>query len=43
MKIVNLDAPWHLAEKVVELEIPNFIIEIVQHLERDYYVEQFHY
>ena len=38
MKIVNLDAPWHLAKKVVELEIPNFIIEIVQHLERDYYV-----
>ena len=38
MKIVNLDAPRHLAKKVVELEIPNFIIEIVQHLERDYYV-----
>ena len=38
MKIVNLDAPWHLAKKVVKLEIPNFIIEIVQHLERDYYV-----
>ena len=37
MKIVNFDAPWHLAKKVVELEIPNFIIEIVQHLERDYY------
>ena len=37
MKIVNLDAPRHLAEKVVELKIRNFIIEIVQHLERDYY------
>ena len=36
MKIVNLDAPEHLAEKVVELEIPNFIIEVVRHLERDY-------
>ena len=35
MKIVNLDAPEHLAEKVVELEIPNFIIEVVRHLERD--------
>lgn len=38
MKIVNLDAPEHLAEKVVELEIPNFIIEVVRHLERDCYV-----
>ena len=37
MKIVNLDAPRHLAEKVVKLKIRNFIIEIVQHLERDYY------
>ena len=35
MKIVNLDAPEHLAKKVVELEIPNFIIEVVRHLERD--------
>lgn len=34
MKIVNLDAPKHLAKKVVELEIPNFIIEVVRHLER---------
>lgn len=38
MKIVNLDAPEHLAEKVVELEIPNFIIEVVRHLERNCYV-----
>ena len=37
MKIVNLDAPRHLAKKVVKLEIPNFIIEIVQHLEKDYF------
>lgn len=37
MKIVNLDAPEHLAEKVVKLEIPNFIIKVVRHLERDYY------
>ena len=37
MKIVNLDAPRHLAEKVVELKIRNFIIEIVQHLEKDYF------
>ena len=29
MKIVNLDAPRHLAKKVVELEIPNFIIEVI--------------
>ena len=35
MKIVNLDAPKHLAKKVVELEIPNFIIEVVQRLEWD--------
>lgn len=34
MKIVNLDAPMRLAEKVVKLEIPNFIIEVVRHLER---------
>ena len=38
MKIVNLDTPEHLAEKVVKLEIPNFIIEVVRHLERDCYV-----
>ena len=37
MKIVNLDAPRHLAEKVAKLEIPNFIIEVIRHLERDYY------
>ena len=39
MKIVNLDAPRHLAKKVVELKIPNFIIEVIRHLERDYYDE----
>lgn len=40
MKIVNLDAPEHLAEKVVKLKIPNFIIEVVRHLERsDCYVD----
>ena len=38
MKIVNLDAPKPLAKKVVELDIPNFIIEVVRHLERDCYV-----
>ena len=38
MKIVNLDAPEHLAEKVVKLEIPNFITEVVRHLERGCYV-----
>ena len=38
MKIVNLDAPEPLAKKVVELDIPNFIIEVVRHLERDCYV-----
>jgi hypothetical protein len=38
MKIVNLDAPKHLARKVVDLKIPNFINEVVQHLEWDYYV-----
>ena len=37
MKIVNLDAPKPLAKKVVELDIPNFIIEVVRHLERDCY------
>lgn len=42
MKIVNLDAPRHLAEKVVKLEIPNFIIEVVRHLERDCYVHLAH-
>jgi predicted Zn-dependent protease with MMP-like domain len=39
MKIVNLDAPKHLARKVVELEIPNFIVEVVRHLERNCYVD----
>lgn len=38
MKIVNLDAPEPLAKKVVELDIPNFIIEVVRHLERNCYV-----
>lgn len=38
MKIVNLDAPKPLAKKVVELDIPHFIIEVVRHLERDCYV-----
>jgi len=37
MKIVNLDAPEHLANKVVELEIPNFIIEVVRPLEWEFY------
>ena len=37
MKIVYMDAPRHLAEKVAKLEIPNFIIEVIRHLERDYY------
>ena len=37
MKIVNLDAPAHLADKVVELKIPNFIIEVVRHLDKDCY------
>ena len=35
MKIVYMDAPRHLAEKVAKLEIPNFIIEVIRHLERD--------
>ena len=43
MKIVNLDAPRHLAEKVAKLEIPNFIIEVIRHLERDYYVHFVHH
>ena len=37
MTIVNLDAPAHLADQVVELKLPNFIIEVVRHLERDCY------
>ena len=37
MKIVYMDAPRHLAEKVAKLEIPNFIIEVIRHLERDYF------
>ena len=37
MKIVYMDAPRHLGEKVAKLEIPNFIIEVIRHLERDYY------
>lgn len=36
MKIVNLDAPNHLVEKVEKLGIPEFILEVIQHLERDY-------
>lgn len=37
MKIANLDAPWHLAEKVERLGIPNFIIEVVRPLEAEFY------
>jgi len=37
MKIVNLDAPRKLVEKVAELEIPEFIIEVVRPLEREFY------
>ena len=37
MKIVNLDAPEHLTEKVVELKIPEFIIEVVRPLEWEFY------
>ena len=37
MKIVNIDAPEHLAKKIVELNIPEFIIEVLRPLERDFY------
>lgn len=37
MKIVNLDAPEHLTKKVVELKIPEFIIEVVRPLEWEFY------
>lgn len=37
MKIVNIDAPRHLAEKVVYLRIPWFVTDVMQTLERDFY------
>lgn len=37
MKIVNIDAPEHLAEKIVNLRILEFVIEVVRPLERDFY------
>lgn len=37
MKIVNLNAPEPLAEKVANLKIPEFIIEVVRPLDREFY------
>jgi hypothetical protein len=37
MKIVNLDAPDHLAEKVSKLRIPEFILDVVRPLEGEFY------
>lgn len=37
MKIVNIDAPENLTEKVVRLSIPEFISEVVRPLEEDFY------
>jgi len=37
MKIVNIDASEHLAGKVVNLRIPEFVIEVVRPLEQDFY------
>ncbi len=37
MKIVNIDAPEQLAEKVINSGIPEFVIEVVRPLEREYY------
>lgn len=37
MKIVNIDAPKNLAEKVVDLNVPKFIIEVVRPLEKVFY------
>ena len=37
MKIVNLDAPDHLAKKVSKLRIPEFILDVVRPLEGEFY------
>ncbi len=37
MKIVNYDAPEHLAKKVLHFRIPEFIHEVVRPLEDNYY------
>ena len=37
MKISNYDAPENLAIKVSNLNIPAFILDVVRHLERDYF------
>lgn len=43
MKIVNIDAPEHLANQVVRLDIPRFIIEVLRPLEQDYYYNFSHH
>ena len=37
MKIVNVDASEHLVRKIVHNRIPDFILDVVRPLERDYY------
>jgi hypothetical protein len=37
MKIVNIDAPENLTNKVVDLSIPEFVIEVVRPLEKVFY------
>ncbi len=37
MKIVNIDAPENLTNKVVRLSIPEFVIEVVRPLEEEFY------
>ena len=43
MKIVNCDAPEHLAKKVLYFRIPEFILEVVRPLEFYYYNHFPHY
>ena len=43
MKIVNIDAPKHLAKKVGYFNIPEFVLEVVRPLENDYYSHLSHH
>ena len=43
MKITNIDAPEHLAKKVLDLKIQDFILDVIRPLEHNYYGQPFFY
>lgn len=36
MRINNVDAPEHLAEKIINLDVPQFVLDVVRPLEREF-------